>query len=72
MQAELGPEGDDGPGRWDGVGDSIDDLKTYRAEWNVWAYYCEFLYFLFLWSTERANGYHAFQDPRVPEDTAHT
>ncbi|PVH73165.1 hypothetical protein DL98DRAFT_595336 [Cadophora sp. DSE1049] len=40
MQAELGPEGDEEAYRWGGEqGEIIDDVKTYRAEWNVWAYY---------------------------------
>ncbi|KAK0101207.1 hypothetical protein ONS95_012812 [Cadophora gregata] len=42
LQAELGPEGDNhaSSGPWGGdTEQKIDDIKTYRAEWNVWAYY---------------------------------
>lgn len=41
----MGPEIDEGGKRvWREKDKMSDDIRTYRAEWNVWAYYCEFTF----------------------------
>ncbi|KAH7378162.1 hypothetical protein BKA64DRAFT_648873 [Cadophora sp. MPI-SDFR-AT-0126] len=40
MQAELGPDDDEEAYRSGGAPEDIfNEVKTYRAEWNIWAYY---------------------------------